>query len=276
MYSRPVEAPISDSWQEHKDRHPPSTEPGTDYACGVGTPVLAPADGFVVSVKPTTSGAPGRAILIKTGADYHRGNHLQRLDLQPGLRFVKGQQLALSGASANGSEHGVGAHLHWAFWREPGRVPTPGVTPTQDFEKYVTTGSGAGGGENPFEEDDMDANQAKQLDDLWQLLLPAIAGRKAEQGAVFKDIRSSRDNAIAARTAAEATLATLTRGQEGVKEPGEAYVLLKQAAAPLTQAEVDAIATAVVAKLPPGGGGSLAPGVLADAVADELARRLVE
>jgi murein DD-endopeptidase MepM/ murein hydrolase activator NlpD len=156
-YSRPVTAPISDTFAGHLDRDPPSTEPGVDYACRAGIPVLAPADGFVVGIDRDPAGAAGRAIMIKTGADYHRGLHLLRVDLVPGQRFRRGQQLALSGASAHGSEWGVGPHLHWSFWRAPGGVPVPGVTRPQNFELYV--GAPAGGGAVPLpipsEEDDI-------------------------------------------------------------------------------------------------------------------------
>ncbi len=60
-YIRPVgEARISDSWEGHKDRPVPSSEPGVDYAVGVGTDVVAPADGVVHGIKDSISGASGR------------------------------------------------------------------------------------------------------------------------------------------------------------------------------------------------------------------------
>lgn len=152
-YLLPVgDVPVSDDWQGHRDRRPPSTEPGTDYACGYGTPVLAPADGFVVGVKRSTSGGSGRALMINTSGDYHRALHLSSIPLLmvPGRRFRRGDVLARSGASANGSDWGTGVHVHWSFWRAPGRVPTPGVTPTQDFELYLEGDAPAGGGAVPF------------------------------------------------------------------------------------------------------------------------------
>lgn len=162
-YLRPVgDVYVPSDWQDHRDRTPPSTEPGTDYAVAVGTEVLAPADGFVVGVKPSNTGASGRALMINTSGDYHRALHLQSLSVVFGQRFRAGQRLAISGASANGSNHGTGAHLHWSFWRRPGFVPTPGLTPTQDFELYVQPEAPAGGGDSPLiipstlEEFDMD------------------------------------------------------------------------------------------------------------------------
>lgn len=189
-YLRPVgDVYVPSDWQDHRDRTPPSPEPGTDYAVAVGTEVLAPADGFVVGVKPSNTGASGRALMINTSGDYHRALHLQSLSVVFGQRFRRGQRIAISGASANGSNHGVGAHLHWSFWRRPGFVPTPGRTPTQDFELYLQPEAPAGGGDSPLiipstlEEFDMD--QTRVLYDekgrRWALIgatVPPLGGSK--------------------------------------------------------------------------------------------------
>lgn len=182
---------VPDDWQGHRDRKPPSTEPGTDYAAAYGTPVLAPADGFVVGVKRSNTGASGRALMINTSGDYHRALHLSSIPLLmvPGRRFRRGDVLAKSGASAKGSDWGTGAHVHWSFWRAPGRVPTPGVTPTQDFELYLQGEAPAGGGDSPLiipstlEEFDMD--QTRVLYDekgrRWALVgatVPALGASK--------------------------------------------------------------------------------------------------
>jgi hypothetical protein len=106
-------------------------------------------------------------MMIKTGDDYHRALHLSEIVVKRGS-FKKGQIIARSGASANGSENGVGAHLHWSYWRHPGSTPRPGVTATQDFEVAVRapdptpTVLGAMGGVRD-EEDDMFTDADRKL-----------------------------------------------------------------------------------------------------------------
>lgn len=137
-YIRPVQARISDTWRGHKNRPTPSSEPGVDYACGFGTPVRAPADGTIERIHDSPAGGGGRAILLRTGDDWHRALHLSRIDVVRGDRVVQGQVIGRSGASARGSEHGVGSHLHWTFWRARGaNVPVPGISGTDDFEGIV-------------------------------------------------------------------------------------------------------------------------------------------
>lgn len=156
-YPRPVDAVISDSWQVHRNRRPPSTEPGTDYACGYGTPVIAPADGAVVAVKTTNTGAMGRVVMVRMGRDYARGLHLSRVDVAAGDRFTRGHQLGLSGGSAKGDDRGVGSHLHWSFWFDWGdAVPSPGRSMTNDFETFVGPGGFAAIGEGDMPLNDAD------------------------------------------------------------------------------------------------------------------------
>lgn len=117
-FIRPVQGPISSSFNDHRARKPPSVNPGTDYAVGKGTPVLAPAAGKIAAVRKTVagSGAAGRYVII-----FHNDGkssdllHLSRVDVNVGDRVSQGQQVGLSGGSANGSENGVGAHVHWTL-----------------------------------------------------------------------------------------------------------------------------------------------------------------
>lgn len=134
-YMRPCEAPISDTWQGHLDRTPPSSEPGTDYACAYGTPLVAPDSGWITDTKSSTSGATGRYITLSLDDGRTvRMLHLSVLGAQHGDHVNRGQVIAYSGASANGSDWGVGAHVHVTLW--PG--PIWGA-PTIDFEAHAGT-----------------------------------------------------------------------------------------------------------------------------------------
>ena len=113
-WMRPVEAGISDTFAKHLARK--SVNPGVDYVVGVGTPVVALADGTVAKVVTTIAGAGGRMVLL----DFPSGHkadylHLSRVDVTAGQAVKKGQVLGLSGASGLGKENGYGPHLHLSF-----------------------------------------------------------------------------------------------------------------------------------------------------------------
>lgn len=153
MTRRPLDgAPdVSSSWQDHKDRQPPSVEPGTDYRCAVGTPVHPIRAGRVIGLRVSNLGASGRAIMIDHGAGiFSRYLHLGSIACKVGDYVTEPEVIAYSGASANGSNDGVGPHLHLTFWSGQARTPTPGETPTQDFEASFTGGHPTGGGSAPF------------------------------------------------------------------------------------------------------------------------------
>ena len=115
-HQRPVEGRISNTYAQHVARK--SVNPGTDYAVARGTVVAAPAAGRVARVRTSVagSGAAGRFVVI-----YHDDGtssdllHLSRVDVADGNRVTRGQRVGLSGGSANGSETGVGAHVHWTL-----------------------------------------------------------------------------------------------------------------------------------------------------------------
>jgi murein DD-endopeptidase MepM/ murein hydrolase activator NlpD len=111
-FIRPVQAGISDNFQAHKNRG--SVNPGTDYVVGVGTPVVAVADGVVVGTTTSIAGAGGRMVWLDTTTDGYNFDylHLSRVDVSPGQAVKQGQVLGLSGASGKGSERGYGPHLH--------------------------------------------------------------------------------------------------------------------------------------------------------------------
>lgn len=115
-YIRPAEGRVSNTYAQHVARN--SVNPGEDVAIARGTPIRAPQDGRVARVRTTLagSGAAGRFIII-----YHSdGNssdllHLSRVDVKVGDWVAQGETVGLSGGSANGSETGVGAHIHWTL-----------------------------------------------------------------------------------------------------------------------------------------------------------------
>jgi murein DD-endopeptidase MepM/ murein hydrolase activator NlpD len=111
-FIRPVNAGISDDFNAHKARK--SVNPGTDYVVGIGTPVVAVADGVVVGTTTSIAGAGGRMVFLDTTTDGYNFDylHLSRVDVSPGQAVTQGQVIGLSGASGKGSERGYGPHLH--------------------------------------------------------------------------------------------------------------------------------------------------------------------
>jgi hypothetical protein len=125
--------PVSDTWAGHLNRTPPSSEPGTDYASAVGTQLRCAADGTVSDRKTSTSGAMGRYVAVRLDDGRTvRYLHLQSVVVGVGDRVDRGGLLGYTGASANGSEYGVGAHVKTTLW--PGEA---WAAPTIDFEQYA-------------------------------------------------------------------------------------------------------------------------------------------
>jgi murein DD-endopeptidase MepM/ murein hydrolase activator NlpD len=132
-YAAPADVWISATWQDHKNRNPPSSEPGTDYATAYWTPVLCADSGTVVDRKDSTSGGTGRYVTIRLNDGRTvRYLHLAEVWVGVGQHVDRGQWLAASGASGHGSEWGYGAHVHVTLW--PGAI---WASPTIDFERYV-------------------------------------------------------------------------------------------------------------------------------------------
>ena len=80
-YVNPTDvAPISSSWQDHKNRTPPSQEPGTDIAVAYGANAYAVMSGTIVDVKTTTSSATGRYVTLDADNGHRfRYLHLSRV-----------------------------------------------------------------------------------------------------------------------------------------------------------------------------------------------------
>jgi murein DD-endopeptidase MepM/ murein hydrolase activator NlpD len=147
---------VSDSWQGHINRNPPSTEPGTDYGSGSGSPLYAVGNGRVFEVKTTSSGAMGRFIAIDLDDGRRtRSLHLSAISVSAGQRVSRGAVIGRTGASAYGSDWGVGAHVHQTLW--PGWYYKFGCCPpyTIDFAKYVGNEPVPPKPPDPVEDDEM-------------------------------------------------------------------------------------------------------------------------
>lgn len=108
---------VTCSWQCHRDRNPPSGEPGTDYGSSYGTPLYAPATGTVVDLKTSNSDATGRYLTIDADDGRRlRSLHLSEIWVGVGQRVSQGQQVGLTGASGFGSDWGYGSHVHQTLW----------------------------------------------------------------------------------------------------------------------------------------------------------------
>lgn len=124
---------VTASWQDHKDRTPPSSEPGTDYGAAYGSDLYAVEAGTVTYVKTTNSGAMGRVIEYALDDGRHtRSLHLSEVWVSIGERVARGQRIGRTGASGYDSDWGYGAHLHQTLWPGPAWA-----APTIDFELYV-------------------------------------------------------------------------------------------------------------------------------------------
>ncbi|WP_433674817.1 M23 family metallopeptidase [Microbacterium gorillae] len=137
-YLRPVaNATIEDSWQGHKNRNPPSAEPGTDYGCAYGSNVLAATNGVIQYVDTNPDGADGRVVgLAADDGNYIRYLHLSQSLVSVGQRVTRGQAIAKSGGSGNGSNTYYGAHVHVSLWIG-GTPSSQGYANTVDFENYI-------------------------------------------------------------------------------------------------------------------------------------------
>ena len=105
-YALPAgDVPVSDTWQGHKNRNPPSSEPGTDYACAYGTILVAAASGTIADLKTSNGSATGRYVTIDLD-DGRRTRYLHMSEIWVGVgqRVNQGDHVGKSGASANGSD----------------------------------------------------------------------------------------------------------------------------------------------------------------------------
>lgn len=161
---RPVQSARVSSWTAHQHRNPPSTEPGTDFYCPIGTPVYAPETGRVYGYGNSITPATGRwvGLDLVTGQRF-RAMHFSQQALSSTILnggFVrKGDIIGYSGASGYGEEdwsgnpNTGGAHCHVTLWPTHQSlfgyhwVDGKKVPYTVDIMNYI--GDAAGGGSTP-------------------------------------------------------------------------------------------------------------------------------
>lgn len=116
---RPVDLvyPISQRWGENPSWYPSTKgHNGLDYACPVGTPIYAAADGVVARAELDTATASNP----KSGYGYHvriqHGNgwtsiygHFSQIQVKTGQRILAGEVIGLSGNTG----FSTGPHLHF-------------------------------------------------------------------------------------------------------------------------------------------------------------------
>lgn len=133
---------VSCSWQCHRDRPTPSSEPGTDYGSAYGSPLYAPGAGTIVDYSHSNGGATGRYLTIDLDDGRRtRSLHLAEIWVTSG-RVSAGQQLGLTGASGYGDNWGYGAHVHQTLW--DGWYYDFCSSCTIDFANYVGSAEPAG------------------------------------------------------------------------------------------------------------------------------------
>lgn len=120
-YIRPcATSRVSDNFQAHKNRKPPSGLPGIDYTCAVGEKVWASEDGVVTRAEySAVSGKNVRVHHADGRNTYYL--HLSRIDVTVGQRVAKGQVVGLSGKTGRVT----GPHLHFSMTNPDGTLVDP-------------------------------------------------------------------------------------------------------------------------------------------------------
>lgn len=176
----PVGRRSMSTWAAHQQRGKPSSEPGTDFYCPIGTPILAPADGRIYGYGTSITPATGRWV----GVDFDNGMrframHLSKMKRTSG-RVKRGEVIGYSGASGYGEEDWSwnvagtgGAHVHVTLW--PTHATRFGYhwvngkkkPYTIDFMEHADLNTSAGGGGI---EDDMTPEQDRKLTTLYNAM----------------------------------------------------------------------------------------------------------
>lgn len=99
---------------------------GVDFACPVGTQILAPCDGKVVKVGNAWGPAFGNhQVLLQTAFGYLLFAHCSAYSVAVGQQVTKGQPIAKSGAEGNVT----GPHLHMELQAKLNWVSAGGINP---------------------------------------------------------------------------------------------------------------------------------------------------
>lgn len=111
-YPLPRRYRITSNFRAHQNRKPPSTAPGIDLACPMGTEVRAWAKGTVIRCRWTTAG--GRSIWLQHGGQFKTYYaHLNATHVVEGETVLAGQRIGDSGNTGNST----GPHLHFSITR---------------------------------------------------------------------------------------------------------------------------------------------------------------
>lgn len=120
-FIRPINTSrISDSFNNHKNRKPPSGLPGTDYPCAIGTKVFAVSDGTVVRAN-FLSGSGNNIKLQHPDGSFSYYLHLSKFKVKVGQVVKQGDNIALSGNTGNST----GPHLHFSLANSQGVLVDP-------------------------------------------------------------------------------------------------------------------------------------------------------
>jgi murein DD-endopeptidase MepM/ murein hydrolase activator NlpD len=103
---------VTSTFADHLSRTPPSTAPGIDFACAVGTEVRAWAAGRVIRSRWSDGG--GRSLwILHDNAIRTYYAHLSSVSALEGETVAVGQKIAESGNTG----HTTGPHLHFSVVR---------------------------------------------------------------------------------------------------------------------------------------------------------------
>lgn len=164
---------VSDSWQEHKNRNPPSPEPGTDYTSSYGAPLYAVEAGKVEIVQTGNHNGTGRFIQYRLNdGRTTRSLHLSEVWVKAGQTVTRGQQIGKTGASGYGNDWYYGPHVHQTLF--PGAAF---AAPSIDFEKYVGSGGSVGKTQRVAGPDGVNGrNDPSTKNPATQFLAPGVVG----------------------------------------------------------------------------------------------------
>lgn len=223
---------------------------GVDFPQNRGTAFRASGPGTVTSIDYAPR--PGNTVWVQ----YDNGPlvgyaHMDKrtTDVQVRSRVQEGTILGRVGSLGTAS---TGPHLHVEV---NGYATTAGFWRFFDRNRVVGASSGGGSGTLPGKDDDMDARQNMMLERLFQELLPGEAGVKTagSQALLLAQTKTAADNANtnanAARVAAQSQVTDWAQGVAGQNPAGRLFSLLGQAAQGITDAQVKAIADAVIAQI---------------------------
>lgn len=262
------------SFQNHKDRRPPSPNPGSDYPCPMGTPVYAVHPGVVVGIvdpsDPRDMGGGGRMVYVDhddgTGVDFL---HLSKINDGAGIGNAKPIKIrgrvgydtlvGLSGASGTGSDTFYDPHLHVSWRMTHGHHATN--YKNRDFDAMMKAGTAGDGDIIPI--------PIKQGDDGMLFVRRGDGNWALYDGLVWTDLSQTqmeRVKVALGRGAGELSSAAFDalRNQFPNKSLGGGGDI-EVTVPPISAADVQAIADATDAKIAPRFTG-LATGAALDAV----------